>query len=114
MGNNCSSKICKNPRKIVEFDFREVVGQKSGAVINMELFLSVFLKILQKFLELFKKVHTQQANSGVSRYLDQKYHFDCQNLTNRNWSQCHFHYQNQCITTPYVFLRQQHSVCHYQ
>ena len=28
------------------------------AVINMELFLSVFLKILQKLLELFKKVHT--------------------------------------------------------
>ena len=58
MGNNCSSKICKNPGKIVEFDFREVVGQKSGAVINMELFLSVSFKILQKFLELFKKVHT--------------------------------------------------------
>ena len=36
---------------IVEFDFSKVVGQKSGAVINIELFLKVFLRILKHFFE---------------------------------------------------------------
>ena len=38
-----------------------------------------------------------------SKYLYQNYHFHCQNLTNYNWNQGHFHYQNQCPTTPYFF-----------
>ena len=36
---------------IVEIDFSKVAGQKSGAVIKMELFLKVFLRIFKKFLE---------------------------------------------------------------
>ena len=40
---------------LVEFDFSKFLGQKFDAVIDMELFLNVFLRILLKFLELFKK-----------------------------------------------------------
>ena len=39
-----------------------------------------------------------------SKYLDQNYHFHCRNRTNYNWNQCHFHYQNQCRTTPHFFF----------
>ena len=104
MGNNCSSKICKTQRKniIVEFIFSKVVNQKSEAVTNMERFLNVFLGILQNFLKLAKKIILTRS-CFWSKYLDQNYHFHCQNLTNYNWNQCHFHYQNQCPTTPYFF-----------
>ena len=46
---------------IVEFDFSKVAGKKSGAVINMELFLNVYLRILQKYLELFKKITPKRS-----------------------------------------------------
>ena len=101
MGNNCSSKICKTQRKniIVEFIFSKVVNQKSEAVTNMERFLNVFLGILQNFLKLSKKIILTRS-CFWSKTLD---HFHCQNLTNYNWNQCHFHYQNQFPTTPYLF-----------
>ena len=47
--------ILRGKTSIVEFDFSKLLGQKSDAVINIELFLNVFLRILRKFLELFKK-----------------------------------------------------------
>ena len=36
---------------IVEIDFSKAAGQKSGAVIKMELFLQVFFGIFKNFLE---------------------------------------------------------------
>ena len=104
MGNNCSSKICKTQRKniIVEFIFSKVVNQKSEAVTNMERFLNIFMGILQNVLKLSKKIILTKS-CFWSKYLDQNYHFHCQNLTNCNWNCCHFHYQNQCLTTPYFF-----------
>ena len=57
MENNCLARFVKLRGKtsIVEFDFSKLLGQKFDAVIDMELFLNVFLRILLKFLELFKK-----------------------------------------------------------
>ena len=48
-----SVRFIKIRRKIsiVEIDFSKVARQKSGAVIKMELFLKVFLRIFKKFLE---------------------------------------------------------------
>ena len=100
MGFNCSSKICKIWRK--NNNFSKVVDQRSEAVTNMERFLNVSLGILQNFLKLSKTIIL--ARSCIwSKYLDQNYHFHCQNFTNYNWNQCHFHYQCQCPTTQYFF-----------
>ena len=68
----------------------------------MKPFLNVFLGILQNFLKLSKKIILTKS-CFWSKYLDQNYHFHCQNYTKYNWNQCHFHYQNQCPTTPYFF-----------
>ena len=68
----------------------------------MERFLNIFLGILQNFLKLSKKIILMRS-CFWNKYLDQNYYFHCQNLTNYNWNQCHFHYQNQCPTTPYFF-----------
>ena len=116
MANNCSSMICKNRRKNINLEliFSKVVNQKSEALTNMERFLNIFVGILQNFLKLSKKIILTRS-CFWSKYLDQNYHFHCQNLTNYNWNQCHFHYQNQCPTVPYFFLQQQLSVvsvCH--
>ena len=62
----------------------------------------MFLGILQNFLILSKKIILKRR-CFWSKYLDQNYHFHCQNLANYNWNQCHFHYQNQCPTAPYLF-----------
>ena len=64
----------------------------------MQPFVNVFLGILQNFLKLSKKLYLQGAASGVNIWIIT--HFHCQNLTNYNWNQCHFHHQNQCPTTP--------------
>ena len=69
----------------------------------MERFLNIFMGILQNFLKLSKKIILTKS-CFWSKYLDQNYHFHCQNLTNYNWNQCHFHYQNQCPTIPYFFF----------
>ena len=104
MANNCSSKIRKNRRKNINLEliFSKVVNQKPEALTNMERFLNIFFGILQNFLKLSKKIILTRS-CFWSKYLDQNYHFHCQNLTNYNWNQCHFHYQNQCPTTPYFF-----------
>ena len=116
MANNCTSKIRKNRRKNINLEliFSKVVNQKPEALTNMERFLNIFFGILQNFLKLSKKIILTRS-CFWSKYLDQNYHFHCQNLTNYNWNQCHFHYQNQCPTVPYFFLQQQLSVvsvCH--
>ena len=69
----------------------------------MERFLNIFMGILQNVLKLSKKIILTKS-CFWSKYLDQNYHFHCQNLTNYNWNQCHFHYQNQCPTTPFFLF----------
>ena len=79
---------------ILEFSFSKVVGQKSFSEIFLKNFTKVFW-IVQKRNNIYKEL-----------LLDQNDHFHCQILTNHNWNQC----QNQCLTTPYLFLREQYSV----
>ena len=52
-GKTVPVRFVKIRRKIsiVEIDFSKVAGQKSGAVIKMELFLQVFFGIFKNFLE---------------------------------------------------------------
>ena len=64
MGNNAVARFVKHLEKtsIVEFNLIKAVGQKSDAVINMELFPNVFWNFWKSWR------HDVKGNSEIKAY----------------------------------------------